>query len=226
MLNRDVRTLDTVSSESLESLRDRTVVVVGAGGLGGYVIEMLARFGVGHLRIIDGDVFDESNLNRQLLSREDNLGKSKVIEAKERVASVRSDVAVTVIDSRFTEDNASEVLKGADVVMDCVDNVEARFVMAETCSDLNIPMIHGAVGAWNGQVMTLMPGDDHLRKLYGDRNRKMSLIGAASFIPANIASVQVAECIKLLTGQGSLLKDTLKVIDLLDNESYVVSMKS
>ena len=224
MENRDIRSLDTVTEEELAVLKEKKVTVIGAGGLGGYVIEMLSRIGVGHIQVLDGDVFDETNLNRQLYSREDNLGKSKVEEVIERIGAVRSDIEVTGIHERFNEETGADHLAGSDVVMDCVDNIESRLELVKICEDLKIPMVHGAVGAWSGQVMTLMPGDKHLDLLYDGMEAGPSRIGASSFIPANIASCQVAECIKLLTGKGELLTDRLKVIDLLANESFVVKM--
>jgi len=224
-MNRDIRSMDTVSKRQLKELAGKTVTIVGSGGLGGYVIEMLARFGIGHLRVIDGDVFEETNLNRQLLSREDNLGKVKAYEAKERIKAIHSGVQVTAIHEKLTEENARRLLEGSHVVMDCVDNVGARFVMAEACASLKIPMIHGAVGAWNGQVLTVMPGDPWIEKLYGSKDRQLPPIGAGSFIPATVASYQVSECVKFLTGQGTLLKDQLLLIDLLENEHFVVALK-
>lgn len=224
-MNRDERTYDTVSEDQLTLLKTKTIAVVGSGGLGGYVIEMLARFGIGRLIIIDGDVFDETNLNRQLYANEDNLGCVKVDEAKKRVKKVHSGVQVMPFHRILTKDNAHELLKGADLVMDCVDNVQARFIMADACSTLGIPMVHGAVGAWNGQVMTLMPGEQYMSMLYGEASNDQPVVGAASFIPAMVASYQVAEAVKYLSRIGELLVGKMMVFDLRNNENFVVTLK-
>ncbi len=218
------RSLDTVTEEELNLLRGRTVAIVGAGGLGGYVIEMLTRFGIGRLKIMDSDRFDETNLNRQLLSNEGNLGKSKVAEAVERVKLVNSDVEAVAVMERFNKDNARTFLEGTDVVMDCLDNVASRFVMEEVCSHMKIPMVHGAVGAWNGQVLTVLPGDGVLRELYGEKYDEAKPISAASFIPALVASYQVSECIKILIGKGELLHRKMLYIDLMSNSHFVVEL--
>lgn len=224
-MNRDERTYDTLSEQELEKLKTKTVAVVGSGGLGGYVIEMLARIGLGKLRLIDGDVFECSNLNRQLYATEDNLGCIKVEEAKKRVAQIHTGVQVIPIHHNITKENGQRLLKGADLVMDCVDNVTTRFIMAEVCHSLNIPLIHGAVGGWHGQVMTIMPGDQGLKLLYNDHYEALAPIGAAAFIPATVASYQVAEALKYLTGKGTLLIGKMMVFDLLNNENFVVELE-
>ncbi len=224
-MNRDIRSLDTVTEQELEIIRTKTIGVVGAGGLGGYVIEMLARFGVGTLKIIDGDVFDVSNLNRQLLSNEANLGQVKVEAAARRVAAINARVQTEIFHETFNEESADEFLSDVDVAMDCLDNVKARLLLEQKCKALHIPMVHGAVGAWSGQVMTVMPGDDALRAIYGDGDPAPASVGAASFIPATVASYQVAECIKLLIGRGELLRHRMMYFDLLSNNNFVVDLK-
>jgi len=224
MLDRYKRSLDTVTEQELEKIRSKTVGVVGAGGLGGYVIEMLARFGVGTLRIIDGDRFDETNLNRQLLAVEANLGKAKAEEAALRVAAINSTVQTEILAGKFGSENADQFLSGLDVVLDCLDNVGTRLLLEQRCKVLGIPLVHGAVGAWSGQVLTILPGDDTLYNLYGADGTPIPPIGAASFVPATIASYQVAECIKLLIGRGDLLRRRMMCFDLWNNHHFVVDL--
>lgn len=224
MKNRYIRSLDTVNQEELAKLKTKKVGVIGSGGLGGYVIEMLARMGVGYLRIMDGDVFDESNLNRQLLSNEDNLGVSKAETAKQHVALINSEVTVECFKSRFEASNAKTFMEGMDVVMDCVDNVQTRLLMEKVATELDIPIVHGAVGGWIGQVMTVMPGEGLLSEIYDGGEVELPAIGAASFIPATIASYQVAECIKYLVGKGELLKGKMMYFDLLNNENFIIDV--
>ncbi len=125
MKNRYIRNEQMLSHEENLSLRKRKVAVVGCGGLGGHIIEMLARLGIGHLTLIDGDVFEPSNLNRQLLSLPDNLGKAKTAVAAERVSTVNPDLEVTTHQAFLTQDNARDLLQGHDVICDALDNISS-----------------------------------------------------------------------------------------------------
>jgi len=223
---RYLRSLDTVSEEELKLLQKKSVGVVGCGGLGGYVIEMLARFGIGKIRIIDGDVFDESNLNRQLLSSEENLGLPKVEQAARRIKEINPDVAVDMQYALFDEASGPGFVKGLDLLIDCVDNVQARLLMEELATKEGIVLCHGAVGAWIGQVITVYPGDYILKDIYNDGKINLPLIGAASFIPATVASYQVAEAIKVLTHKGETLRKQMMYFDLLENNNFILDLTS
>ena len=126
MKNRYSRNMNTLSQEENESLKTFKVCVIGCGGLGGYVIELLGRLGIGTITAVDGDVFDETNLNRQLLSSEEVLGKSKALAAEERMKKVNSDVTVHPIRIFVTEENCDEIISGHHVVVDALDNMTAR----------------------------------------------------------------------------------------------------
>lgn len=224
-MDRDLKTLDVIKKDELNTLKAKTVCVVGAGGLGGYVIEMLARLGIGRIRVADGDVFETSNLNRQLLCAERNLGKSKAKEALLRVKNVNSNVKCEMLDEPITQKNVMDVFTGADIVIDCVDNLKSRYIMQEACQQLNIPLVHGAVGAWQGQVSTVFPDDKSISKIYGKEFiEELEPVGTASFLPATIASYQVSECVKVLLGKGELLRGKVLYIDILNNQSYIVDL--
>lgn len=224
-MDRDKKTLDVISGEQLENLKNRCVCVVGAGGLGGYAIEMLSRLGIGAIRIVDGDTFVESNLNRQLFSTEQNMGQSKVNETRLRVSQINSNVKCEIINKNVSEDNAVNLLQGADIVIDCVDNIKARYIMQNTCKSLNIPLIHGAVGAWQGQITTIFPYDMSINKIYGDEYiEEIETAGTASFLPATVASYQVSECVKVLLNKGEILRGKVLYIDILNNQNYIVDL--
>lgn len=225
MKGRDIRTLDTISKEELEILNNKTVGIIGAGGLGGYVIEMLARIGVGAIHIMDGDRFDESNLNRQLLSTEKKIGLWKVEVGKKRINEINSDVKVEIRKEIFDKDNALDFLKEIDVLIDCVDNIKTRLLMEKEANVQGIPLIHGAVAAWNGQVSTVLPGDFTLKKIYESTSKDKEIIGTASFLPALVASYQVAECVKVLTGKGEILQNKMMYFDVLDNNSFIIDLE-
>ncbi|MTI94411.1 MAG: HesA/MoeB/ThiF family protein [Firmicutes bacterium] len=204
-------------------LREKKAAVIGCGGLGGYILEMLARLGVGALTVVDGDVFAESNLNRQLLCRVDNLGKSKALEAAEHIRQINPHVQVTTMDIWLSSENAQGVLQGHDVVVDALDNVSGRKLLQAECARLGIPMVHGAIAGWYGQVATILPGDDTLDRIYtGERNMGLEeKLGNPSFTPALVASLQVAEVTKLLIGRGDLLSGgTMLFVDTLSQEFY------
>lgn len=212
-----------LSQEENERLGSFKVCVVGCGGLGGYVIEMLGRLGIGTITAVDGDVFDETNLNRQLLSSEDVIGKSKAETAKERMKHVNSDVTVHWIHDFVTEANCEGIIGGNDLVVDALDNMSSRRLLEACCEKLGLPLIHGAIAGWYGQVSTILPGDRVLRHIYpSDENKGMETeLGNPSFTPALVASIQVAEALKVLLGRGEILRSRLLTIDLL-NQDYEV----
>jgi len=216
------RNMTTLSQEENDSLRSKKVCVVGCGGLGGYILEMLARLGVGTLTAVDGDSFDASNLNRQLLATETVLGLSKTTIAVERIKLINSDVKVNPVQSLLVEDNASQICRDHHVLVDALDNVHSRMLLQKTASNLKIPMVHGAIAGWYGQVTTILPGDDTLSKLYGDNEDRgiETELGNPSFTPALVASLQVAEVVKLLIGRGELLRGRIFYIDTLQQEVH------
>lgn len=220
MGSRYERNMSTLSIEENEKLKDFNICIIGCGGLGGYVIEMLARLGIGSITAVDKDAFDETNLNRQLLSTEAGIGKKKVIAAKERVKEINSNVRITTIDTIFCKENASNILNGHHVVIDALDNMEGRRVLADACEALKIPMIHGAIAGWYGQVSTILPGEGTISKIYPEEENKGIEVelGNPSFTPALIASIQVAETLKILFNKGDLLNNRLLTINLLNHE--------
>lgn len=225
MKKRYSRNISTLTPEENEKLKDFKVCIVGCGGLGGYIIEMLARIGIGNLTVVDMDVFDESNLNRQILSCENNLGDSKVFEALKRINSINSDVKVSVVENGFNENNGIDVIRNHHVVVDALDNIQSRLLLQEYCKKLNIPLVHGAIAGWFGQVCTIMPGDDTLNRIYKDNSIGVEKkLGNPSFTPANIASIQVSQVIKVLLSKGNILKNQMLVIDLLHNEFNIISL--
>lgn len=226
MKKRYSRNISTLTPDENKLLKDFKVCIIGCGGLGGYVIEMLARVGIGNLTVVDMDVFDESNLNRQILSCEDNLGYSKVLEAKKRINRINSEVKVNIIEGEFNEDNGVEIIKNHHVVVDALDNIKTRFLLQRYCKELQIPLVHGAIGGWFGQICTIMPGDDTLNKIY--KNNSVGIeqrLGNPSFTPANIASIQVSEVIKILLSKGDILRHQMLVIDLLYNDFNIINLE-
>jgi molybdopterin/thiamine biosynthesis adenylyltransferase len=211
------RNRETVSTADQLRLRRSRVAVIGCGGLGGYLIEQLARLGVGTLVAVDPDVFEEHNLNRQLLSTPADLGSPKVNVAAARVAAVNPAVDVVAHHVAFSRENGRELLTGCTAVVDGLDSVLVRRALAETCAELALPLVHGAIGGWYGQVAVQLPGGDLSPLLRGTASGKgvEAKLGNPSFTPAVVASLQVAEVTKVLLGRESSLARRALFVDLL-----------
>jgi len=215
------RNRNMISIKQQRRLFDSHAVVIGCGGLGGYVLEQLARLGVGRITAVDPDTFEEHNLNRQLLSSPRLLGHAKVEVAASRIADINPAVTLVPVRAAFGEDNGAEIVAGADVVVDAVDNVPTRFALAEICGAAGIPLVHGAIAGWYGHVATQYPGDTTLQKIYSRfKNGKgvESELGNPSFTPGVAASFQVAEACKVLIDEGDSLRHRKLHLNLLDME--------
>lgn len=222
-MDRYKKNYKTISHEDQQKLSESSVCIIGSGGLGGHIFEMLGRVGVGQITIIDGDAFDETNLNRQILSTENVLGRSKVEVAKQRMAEVNSEIEVTAIHTMVTAKNAKELLHGYDLIIDGLDHIDTRLMVVDVCKELNIPFVYGAIAGWYGMVATIMPGDETLNSIYNSDMKRGGEVelGNPSFTPAAIASFEVAEAIKLLLGKGDLIRNGFLHIDMLENEHEI-----
>ncbi len=216
---RYLRSLGTVGLEGQAKLLRATVAVVGLGGLGGYVTEALARMGVGRLILIDGDVFEEHNLNRQILSAEAKLGTDKIQAAQRRVAEINGAVEVIAHAVVLISENLPRLLEGADVVVDGLDRLPMRLVLQKGAQALGIPMVHGSIAGFLGQVMTILPGDPGLCSLYGEQDElpEQGLevqLGTPAATPMAVAAWEAQEVVKILLDQGELLRHRLLVMDM------------
>lgn len=211
------RNIGTIGVEGQRKLLEGKVAVVGAGGLGGHIIELLSRQGVGFLKVIDGDAFAAHNLNRQILATEENLATNKAIAAAARAAAINSDVRVEAVPRMLTADNAATLLKGMDVVVDALDSIAARLILSKTAERLAVPLVHGAIAGFTGQVTTVLPGDPGLEKLYkltaGSDKGVETILGNPAPTPALAASIQAQEVVKLLSGVGEVLSGKLLYFD-------------
>ena len=221
------RNKSLISQEDQDLLASKTIAVIGAGGLGGHLAELIARLGIGKLIIIDGDVFEESNLNRQRFSNENNLGKPKALEAKRELEKINSQVDIIAVHDTVSKKNGKDLLEGADLVLDGVDNARTRLLLEDLCNQLQIPLVHGAIGGWYGQVSVVMPGDVTLSTIYSDPDMEgvEKELGNPSFTPALIASYQVAEALKVVLGIGEILRKKILFIDTLTNNTNVIELE-
>lgn len=226
---RYMRNIGTVGLEGQAALLRATVAVVGLGGLGGYVAEALGRMGVGSLVLIDHDAFEAHNLNRQLFSTLDTLGMKKASAACQRMSTVNPAVTAECRAEKVTQENLPEILAGVDVVVDALDRLPTRLMLQDGAKELGIPMVHGSIAGFLGQVMTVMPGDAGLHALYGDgaalpEQGLEAELGTPSATPMAVAAWEAQEVVKLLTDQGGLLRGRLLVIDMASGTAQTMQL--
>ena len=226
--NRYDRNFNTISLREQKILARSHVVVIGLGGLGGSVCEMLARIGVGTLTLVDGDRFDITNLNRQVLSREDNIGVFKAEAAKERVHAVNSSTQVNACTVFADEANLDGMIQGADLVVDCLDTIDTRFIVQKIVQKASIPLVSGAIAGVSGQITVIFPTDIGYELIYGKKTGICRGIetetGNISYCALFVASLQASECIKVLLKRGALLRNKLLIADLWQNSFEIMEL--
>lgn len=193
------RMIGALSDAELKTLQSKTVLIAGCGGIGGYLLEHLARLGVRKIRIADGDVFEPSNLNRQLLSAPELIGAKKVDAAAERARLINPGITLESFPVFLTAENAAQLLDGCDVALDALDNAAARRILSEACNETGIPWIHGAIQGWIAQAAISVPGDLLMDKLYPTDGSEIK--ASLPFTPALCASIQASLCTQLLAGR-------------------------
>ncbi len=198
--------------EAQKKLSRAKVVILGLGGLGSAVSIYLTVAGVGQLKVVDRDKIEKNNLNRQILYTEEDLGKWKVEVAEEKLREMNSDIEVEGLREEINEDNIRELIRDADVVVDCLDNFETRFLVNRAVVELNKPFFHGACRAFYGQVMTIIPRiTPCLRCVFPESIPKdRSIIGVTAGL---VGLIEATEVIKYLTGTGGCLYGKILIYD-------------
>jgi len=219
--HRYIRNRESITLDEQIRLAKSQVAIVGSGGLGGHLILTLARVGIGHIIVVDHDVFDETNLNRQAISSKETIGLSKSDSAVHMVESINPGVKVIPSRVKIDPSNASEILNGSNVVVDALDNITDRFVLENAAGKLKIPLVHGAVAGFEGQVMTIFPEDQGLKSIYGSDGAKKNktkspeaILGVPAIAPCFIATLQAMEVIKIILKRGKLFRNTMVHVDL------------
>ena len=210
------RNIPAISESEQDLLQKKKVAILGCGGLGGYLCECSARMGIGHIVVCDGDVFEESNLNRQILSAEGNLGTLKAEAAKAYIECTNPACEVEMVCQRFSPENDA-FLDGCDLILDGLDTIDSRLALEDAAAKRNIPIVHGAVRGWGGQVAIAYPGEQLLHKLYENTTGNGSKT-VLPFAAAACASMQMATALRFLTGKETDPKGTLLVFDLLSED--------
>ncbi len=196
-----------------EKLKQARMLIAGSGGLGCIIATYLAAAGVGKIRLVDHDTVSLSNLNRQILHWEKDIGRIKVDSVEEKLGQLNRNIEIEPLAERLTDASIPRLVAGCDLIIDALDNLPGRFLLNKAALEHNIPFIHGAVYGLEGRAMTVVPGKTAcLRCVYRGiaPEEKFPVLGAT---PAVIGAVQATEAIKCITGIGQLLTDRLLVYD-------------
>ncbi len=223
------RNQKTLSNADQLRLLNSRVAIIGLGGLGGTLTELLARIGVGRLTLVDGDSFDESNLNRQLLSSPAVIGRAKAEIAGQRVAEINPAVETTIIPHFLDAENSQAILTGCDLAVDCLDSIATRFLLGQACATLNIPLVSAAIGGTSGQATVILPGGDGLQRIYGPPETapargSETAYGTLPFTAWQLSAVECAETVTLLLGRPAALEGRLLLLETLDHSCEVVDL--
>ena len=215
--------MEEVGPEGQQRLLDGRVLVVGAGGLGAPVIQYLAAAGVGTLGIVDDDVVERSNLQRQVVHGERDVGEPKVESAARYVDRLNPDITVDARQTRLDETNAREILGEGDydLVVDCADNFRTRYIVNDVARIEGVPVVHGAIYKFEGQATTLVPSGPCYRCLFPEAPEPGTVpdcaaTGVLGVLPGTVGCIQATEAIKLLLGAGEPLDGRLLFYDAMD----------
>ncbi len=223
--NRFEKNTGIMTIAEMEKIAQTRVLLVGLGGLGGFVASSLARLGVRSLVLVDYDRFSSSNLNRQLYSSVDTLGKSKVDVLVGELKKINPDIEITAfLDSVYNLD--ASVYEKVGLIIDAVDEIKTKLFLENVSEKHRKPLLHGAVGGWYGQVGISLPGSLLLHDFYGSFSEGLEkTMGAPTFIPPIIANLMIAELIKFVNHRPGTLTNKIMMVDTLNNVEKIVFSK-
>lgn len=220
--------LPGVGKEGQKKIKAAKVLLMGAGGLGSAAGFYLAAAGVGKIGIIDSDVIEISNLNRQILHNNGRMGKSKAESARQTLGDLNPDIEVVAYQVRLTSENALELIKDYDLVVDCSDNFPVRFLMNDVCVRTGKPLFYGAISGFEGQAMTILPGSGPCYHcLYPEQpafptGQPFPVIGV---LPGLIGVIQATEVLKFILGEGDLLVGRLLLYNALTLDFFKLEIR-
>ena len=222
--------MDEVGPAGQAALLDASVLVVGAGGLGSPVLQYLAAAGIGRLGIADADRVERSNLQRQVVHGDSDVGRPKVASAADFVAELNPDVTVDRHELRVAPENVTDLVTDYDIVVDASDNFPTRFLLNDACVLADTPLSHGAVYRFEGQVTTLTGGQPCYRCLFPEAPPEGAVpdcatTGVLGVLPGVVGSMQATEVVKLLVDEGESLSGRLLVYDAADMATEEVPIR-
>jgi adenylyltransferase/sulfurtransferase len=199
--------------EGQERLKKAHIFIAGVGGLGSPVSLYLAVAGIGTLTIVDMDVVDQTNLNRQILHNDRDIGRKKTLSAEEKLTAINPDITIHAIDTRIDETNVDRLVDMADGIVDAMDNYPTRYLLNDVAIKKKIPLFHGAIRGFYGQATTIIPGKSPCLKCIFPKAPPQEVFPVVGATPGVIGTVQATEVIKYLLQAGDLLTGRLFVWD-------------
>lgn len=205
--------IDEIGSEGQEKLKSACVMIAGAGGLGSPIALYLAAAGIGRIRVVDNDKVEMSNLNRQILHGQEDIGMRKCDSARMTLTRMNPDVTVEGIYETLSKDNVLPLAEGCHLIIDAMDNLPVRYLLNEAALKLDIPLIHGAVRGFEGRTTTIIPGKTACLGCISRGPLPAEVFPVIGVAPAVIGSIQATEAVKYITGAGELLTNRLLAYD-------------
>ena len=221
--------LESIGIKGQKKLKAAKVLVVGAGGLGTPVLQYLSAAGVGTIGIVDKDLVEESNLQRQTIYTDKDVGKLKTVTTRNKIREQNKNVTVNIYNIYVTKKTALKILSDYDIIVDCTDNIEARYVINDACVILNKPWVYGSVYKFEGQVSVFnYKKQATYRCLYPEQEKKVpkaSTVGIFGVLPGIIGTIQASEVIKIITNIGEILSGKLYYLNALNMQSFTIDIQ-
>jgi molybdopterin-synthase adenylyltransferase len=211
--------LPDIGEEGQRKLAEGSVLVIGAGGLGSPALLYLAGAGIGRIGVVDADRLDLSNLQRQVIHATPDLDRNKAESARERIAALNPEVTVEAHPVRFDRNTAGPLLSRYDFVLDCTDNFDSKFFIADACHRANRPYCHAGILRHDGQLLTVIPGKTACYRCVFEApppEASAPVAGPMGYVPGVIGTLEAAEAIRYLLGIGRLLTNRLLVFRSLE----------
>lgn len=196
-----------------ERLKKAHIFIAGAGGLGSPIAIYLAVAGVGTITIVDMDTVDQTNLNRQILHYDRDVGRKKVESAQEKLSLLNPDITIHAIDTKIDESNVADLVGRADGIVDAMDNYPTRYLLNDTALAKKIPLFHGAISGFYGQATTVIPGKTACLRCIIPKAPPKEVFPVVGVTPGVIGTIQATEVLKFLLGNGDLLANRLLIWD-------------
>jgi adenylyltransferase/sulfurtransferase len=222
-----------IGTAGQEKLKKSKILVVGAGGLGCPVLQYLVAAGIGKVAIVEYDMVDETNLQRQILYGSDDVGKLKSIIAKNRLDHLNSLVDTEIYNLRLDASNALKIIDGFDIVVDATDNLGSRYTINDACVILNKPMVHGAIYKFEGQVSVFNFNGGPTYRCYNPRvdekefnNPSPAEVGVTGVLPGITGTFMANEVIKIITGSGMVLSGKVLLFNIAQNHFRTILVKN
>jgi adenylyltransferase/sulfurtransferase len=222
-----------ISIAGQEKIKKSRILVIGAGGLGCPVLQYLTAAGVGKIAIVEFDMVDETNLQRQILYGSDDVGKLKAIIAKNRLDNLNSLVETEIFNLRLTAANSLRIIKDYDVIVDATDNLETRYLINDSCVILNKPMVHGAIYKSEGQVSVFNYNGGPTYRCYNPASDLTDFInplpadvGLLGVLPGITGTFMANEVLKIITQTGNVLSGKMLLFNISDNSFHTIRINN